>query len=490
MNVDESSTENRLAELEPLARLLQPDVDARRRLDRRALALAQGYYARLDEQPVLESPEAPVPAQRYAEFPERGESPEQVFEALEPILGRSGVKLGSGRLFGFIPGSGMHAAALGDLLAAVTNRYVGASFAAPEAVKLERGLLRWLATELGYPETTGGDLTSGGSIANLTAIAAAREARGIDPGDYQRAPIYCTAQAHHCVDKALRILGLDRCPLRRVAMDDGYRMRPQALRDAIDADRAAGRLPWLIVASAGTTDTGAVDPLAAITEIAHDSVLWLHVDGAYGAAFALCQPGRERLRGLGQADSLIVDPHKGLFTPFGSGVVLVRNPEHLRAAMTERAAYMQDAHSLAGDYTAEPHDMSVELSRHFRGLRLWLPLRLHGVAPFRAALEEKLLLAEYFHRRIGELDGFEAGPAPDLSVVTFRYIPGSGDADAFNRQLVDTIQREGRVFLTSTVLDQRVVLRLAILAQATHREHVDEALATLTETAARLARAL
>ena len=488
--MNESSTEHRLAELETLSRRLQPDADARRRLDRQALALADDYYARLDEQPVLETPDVCVPETRYAAFSEKGETPEQVFQALQPILGRSGVKLGSGRLFGFIPGSGMHAAALGDLLAAVTNRYVGASFAAPEAVKLERGLLRWLASEFGYPESAAGDLTSGGSIANLTAIAAAREAQRIDPRDYERAPIYCTEQAHHCVDKALRILGLDRCPLRRIAMDAGYRMRPDELERAIEADRAAGRLPWLVVASAGTTDTGAVDPLDTIADIARDSGLWLHVDGAYGAAFALCRPGRARLRGLGRADSLIVDPHKGLFTPFGSGVVLVRDPEHLRGAMTERAAYMQDAHSLAGDHTAEPHDVSVELSRHFRGLRLWLPLRLHGVASFRAALEEKLLLAEYFHRRIGELHGFEAGPTPDLSVVTFRYRPASGDADAFNRRLVDTIQREGRVFLTSTVLDNRVILRLAILAQATHREHVDEALATLTETTARLARDL
>ena len=476
----------RLDQLEARSRELQPGAGERERLDRQALALAEGYYARMDEQPVLEAPEASPPPQWYAEFPEQGDSPERVFAELEPILARSGIKLGSGRLFGFIPGSGMHTAALGDLLAAVTNRYVGASFAAPEAVKLEHGLLRWLAAEIGYPDSATGDLTSGGSIANLTAIAAAREAQGIDPRDYERAPIYCTAQAHHCVDKALRILGLDRCPLRRVAMDAGYRMRPEALREAVDADRTAGRLPWLVIASAGTTDTGAVDPLDSIADIARDSGLWLHADGAYGAAFALCRPGRERLHGLARADSLIIDPHKGLFTPFGSGVVLVRNPEHLRAAMTERAAYMQDAHSLAGDHTAEPHDMSVELSRHFRGLRLWLPLRLHGVAPFRAALEEKLLLAEYFHQCIAALDGFEAGPAPDLSVVTFRYLPDSGDADNFNRRLVDTIQREGRVFLTSTVLDGRVVLRLAILAMATHREYVDEALEVLAETAGRV----
>lgn len=217
-----------------------------------------------------------------------------------------------------------------------------------------------------------------------------------------------------------------------------------------------------------------------------DKARTLHVDGAYGAAFRLCAPGRRILTGMERSDSVVLDPHKGLFTPFGSGVVLVREGHRLQAAMTERAPYMEDAHALAPGAGAEPYELSVELSRPFRGLRLWLPLKLYGAAAYRAALEEKLLLARYCHQRLDAMANVEVGPQPDLSVVTFRGFPGHPEQDAMNRRLVDTIQREGRVALSSTVLDGRVTLRMAILSLATHREHVDEALAVLAETIGRL----
>lgn len=478
---------HRLNRLEDAARRLHATPDQVKDLDRRALELVHEYYATLDQVPVLEGVEDGARSYCGGDIGEHAAPESAVFEAMARILGRSGLKLGSGRLFAFIPGSGMHASAVADLMAAATNRYVGASFAAPQAVELERSVIRWLACELGYPETAAGDLTSGGSVANLTAIAVARESQGVAPADYAHAPIYCTRHAHHCIDKALRILGLDHCPVRRVPVDEHYRMDVVALASEIHRDLECGLRPWLVIATAGTTDTGAVDPLESIADVAREHGLWLHVDGAYGAAFRLCAPGRRILTGMERSDSVVLDPHKGLFTPFGSGVVLVREGHRLQAAMTERAPYMEDAHALAPGAGAEPYELSVELSRPSRGLRLWLPLKLYGAAAYRAALEEKLLLARYCHQRLAAMANVEVGPQPDLSVVTFRGFPWHPEQDAMNRRLVDTIQREGRVALSSTVFDGRVTLRMAILSLATHRAHVDEALAVLAETIGRLA---
>jgi glutamate/tyrosine decarboxylase-like PLP-dependent enzyme len=241
-----------------------------------------------------------------------------------------------------------------------------------------------------------------------------------------------------------------------------------------------------VIATAGTTDVGAIDPLGAIADIAGAEGLWLHVDAAYGGAFLLCEEGRRALAGIDRSDSTVIDPHKGLFLPFGSGALLVRSRDRLAAANRYHANYMQDA--FRADVELSPADLSPELSRPFRGLRLWLPLKLYGLAPFRAALEEKLLLARHFHERLSALPGWEVGPPPDLSVVTYRYLPARGDADAFNRRLVEAVQGDGRVFISSTQLDGRFTLRLAVLNVRTHLEQVELALEVLEHHARRLSR--
>jgi aromatic-L-amino-acid decarboxylase len=244
--------------------------------------------------------------------------------------------------------------------------------------------------------------------------------------------------------------------------------------------------PWLVVATAGTTDTGAVDPLGAIADIASAHGLWYHVDGAYGAPFALCPEGKSVLAGMERSDSLVLDPHKGFFLPFGSGVALIRDRQKLFEAHSYEAMYMRDIAPPASPEEVSPADLSPEMSKHFRGLRLWLPLKLFGVAPFRAALEEKMLLARYFHQEIQKIDGFEVGPYPDLSLVTYRYVPGRGDANEFNERLVRSILEDGRVLLTSTVIDGRVTLRAAILGLRTHLDTVDLALEILRRKTAAL----
>jgi aromatic-L-amino-acid decarboxylase len=285
------------------------------------------------------------------------------------------------------------------------------------------------------------------------------------------------------VDKAIRVAGLGECILRFVPIDEKFKIVPTELERQISEDKATGLNPFLVVASAGTTDVGAVDPLAEVGAIAKRNDLWYHIDAAYGGFFILTDEGRQKMQGLELSDSLIIDPHKGLFLPYGLGVVLVRNVDDLKRSFSFNANYMQDA--FAGPDEVSPAEISPELTKHFRGLRLWLPLKLHGIAPFRACLEEKLLLAKYFYREVQKL-GFVSDLEPELSVVTYRYVPKSGDPDEFNKKLLEAVVADGRIFISSTVLNGRYTLRFACLAFRTHLQTVDTFLDVLKENVERL----
>jgi aromatic-L-amino-acid decarboxylase len=268
----------------------------------------------------------------------------------------------------------------------------------------------------------------------------------------------------------LHMAGRVRSPKRLIATDAAYRMSVTALEQALEEDRTNGIRPWLVVASAGTVDTGAIDPLPEIAELCRKYGAWLHVDGAYGGLFALCDEGQAKLRGIDQADSVALDPHKTLFLPYGTGAVVVRDGQQLFDAFSASADYIQPF--TVTDVGPSPSDLSPELTRHFRAMRLWLPLQIAGVAAFRAAQSEKLALARYFHARLSEVEGFDPGPPPDLSVVAFRY----GKSDDFNERLLKHIQQEGEVMLSGTRVDGGFRLRCAILCFRTHIEHVDAAL--------------
>jgi glutamate/tyrosine decarboxylase-like PLP-dependent enzyme len=337
-----------------------------------------------------------------------------------------------------------------------------------------------MARLVGYPEGSGGNHTSGGSIANLIAIVTARDERGIQATEVSRAVVYLSEHVHHCIQKALRIAGMGECVVRYVPLDERYRMMPAALDQMIAEDKAAGLTPWMVIASAGTTDVGAIDPLDEIGRIAGTHDLWYHIDAAYGGFFALVEECRPKLKGMELSDSIVLDPHKGLFLPYGSGAVLVKDKGALVRSHRYTAAYMQDTVAEESLEASSPADMSPELSKHFRGLRLWLPLMLHGVEPFRAALEEKLLLTRYFYEEVQKL-GYEVGPEPELSVATYLYVPETGDANAFNERLVEEIHRDGRIFISSTMLGDRFVLRLAVLAFRTHLETIDLYLEILSQ---------
>lgn len=385
-----------------------------------------------------------------------------------------GINASSGGHIGYIPGGSLYTSALADYLAAVTNEYAGLFYASPGAVIIENEILNWMKSIFGFPEEAAGSLTSGGSIANLIALTAARDQHKIKSDMIPKSVVYLSPQTHHCINKALKIIGLEDVILRYSELDKNSRIDAGKLSEQISKDKTDGLNPFLIIATAGTTATGAVDPLMEIGNIARHNNLWYHIDAAYGGFFILTGQKKEMFRGIEMADSLVTDPHKGLFIPYGSGAVLVRNKEAIIHSHHYTADYMQDA-IRSGSNIYEPADVSPELTRHFRALRIWLPLQIHGLEPFIACLDEKLLLTAYFRSKLQEL-GFKTGPEPDLSISYFWYPSEYADENMFNQKLLELIHKDGNVFFSSTVINKRFVIRMAVLSFRTKLRTIDKAI--------------
>ena len=470
--------------LEREALQLEPGPSRRRKMRNAVVDSAEKFLERLEDLEKLETFTDP-PGRGIGllaePIGEEGMAIDRALALLENEVIRPGGNPASGGHLAYIPGGGLYPAALGDYLAAVSNKYAGLFFTGPGPVRMENMLVHWVADLVGYPQTAAGNIASGGSIASLAAMVTARDARGLKAAEYAKSVVYLTSQAHHCLEKALRLAGLAEAPVRHLPMDENHRMAPAALAAAIAEDRAAGLRPWLVIAAAGTTDTGAIDPLDEIGDIAAKEGCWFHVDAAYGGFFLLTEYGKKHLKGIEKSDSVVLDPHKSLFLPYGSGMVLVKDGHALEVSHSYTGAYMQDA--LQARDELSPCDLSPELTKHFRALRMWLPLKLFGLKPFRAALDEKLLLARYFREKVAQL-GFEVGPPPDLTVVTYRWAPAGVSLEAanlMNQQIVDGVRRDGRVFISSTLLDGRFTLRMVALCFRTHKKHLDLALRVLAE---------
>lgn len=472
-----------LLELERTARILEPNANDREPVRERVIEYSENFLDNIDRLRTYNVTEDKGRGILDSPITEDGIGIDEAISLIKENVDTPGLNPASGGHLAYIPGGGIYYAALGDYLADVFNRYAGVFYASPGAVRLENMLIRWMCDLVGYGPGSHGNLTTSGSLANMIAIVVARDGKNIKSADIPRSVIYLSKQTHHSVAKAINVAGLAECPIRYVQLDEKYKMRADDLAEQIAADKAAGLDPFLVVASAGTTDVGAIDPLVEIGEIAAKHDLWYHIDAAYGGFFILTDEGREKLSGLNLADSLIIDPHKGMFLPYGLGVCLVKNVEHLKRAYAFQASYMQDAFAAPDELS--PAELSPELTKHFRGLRLWLPLKLHGLAPFRACLEEKLLLAKYFHAEVQKL-GFESKIEPELSVVTYRYVPASADANEFNKKLLDAVVADGRVFISSTMLNGEFTLRFACLAFRTHLNTVDTLLEILADSVRRL----
>jgi aromatic-L-amino-acid/L-tryptophan decarboxylase len=406
-------------------------------------------------------------------LPEQGGELAPLLAFLRSAVGKSFNTAGPGYM-AFIPGGGLPTVALADFLALATNRYVGVAQAAPVLAAMESQVIAWLGEMMGYPKSARGILTSGGSLSNLTAIVTAREAQLGE--DFAGGVLYASTETHASVAKAARIAGFPASAVRLLPTDARLRLDRDALVAAVAEDRARGRRPFLVVANAGTTNTGAVDPFGAICDFAARERLWVHADAAYGGFFRLVPP---LLADLSRCDSITLDPHKGLFLPYGTGCLLVRDAGALARAHQSSAAYLRDVAAPPGEVNFT--DLSPELSREFRGLRLWLPLQLHGVAAFREALAEKLALTRLAYERLRP--DFDILDEPQLSVVAFRMRNAD---DARNAELLRRVNARGRVYLSSTILGGRLTLRICVLSFRTHEDRLLDACDALQQEASRL----
>lgn len=397
-----------------------------------------------------------VTALLQTDLPEHGVDPIQALDEVGTVLDHS-LAQARPRYLAYVGSSGLEIGAVADLLAHSYD--VNLAVDARAATRLEDQTARWLADFLGYPATAGW-FTSGGTISNLSALAAARE-RAL-PGTRRhgmsgvRSALYCSAEAHYSVSRAAELLGLGADAVRDIPVDDHTRqMRTPLLRKAIEADLAAGVVPVAVVATAGTTLTGAVDPLDEVADICGQLGVWMHIDGAYGLP-AAATSRRPLFSGLERADSVCVDAHKWLFVPKACSALLVRDPSALASAFSHEEDYMPHEHA-----APNPVDMTLEYSRPLRAIKLWLAFRVHGAEEFRAALEANLAQARLCHDLASDSEEFEVMPLrPSLSVVPIRHVlPGCPDLDAHNAALSEALQRDGRVFVSPASIDGHQWLR-------------------------------
>jgi aromatic-L-amino-acid decarboxylase len=420
------------------------------------------------------------------ELPEEGLG-EDALSGLQDVIRNSRAQ--NGRFFGYVLGSGEPVAATADLLASVLNQNVTAWRSGPAAVAIEKTVVGWLAKAIGCAQLTG-SLTGGGSSANLMGLAMAREAKipANEQGVSARGVVYASEQVHMSIPKSIALLGIGRANLRLISTDESFQMIPEKLDRAIQGDKEAGKTPIAVVATAGTVNTGAIDPLAEIAEIAHRHSTWLHVDGAYGALAAIAVP--EKFSGLELADSLSLDPHKWLYQPLDAGCLLYRDAGAARNAFAHTGEY---ARALTNDPVEgfAFFEESVELSRRFRALKLWLSVRYHGLAAFREAIQRDLAHAQQLAQQIAAHAELELMAPVDLSAVCFRYRgkdqASDNELNQLNAAILKRVIERGRVYISNASLRNRFCLRACVVNHRTTDADIDSVVAEVLQAAMEVA---
>jgi aromatic-L-amino-acid/L-tryptophan decarboxylase len=435
------------------------------------------HLATLPSQPVgAKADPATLRAELSEPAPEHGMEFEAVLDQLERDVFRNTMHVNHPRFFAYVPGPGNFVSAMADALISGYNVFAGTWISGSGPAAVELAVIDWLRTACGFPSGAGGLFVSGGTMANLTALAVARH---VVLGDrLDGATVYFSDQAHSSLEKALRVLGLPPQNARKLACDANYRLPIRDLERAIEQDCAQGKRPFCVIASAGTTNTGAIDPLSELSRLCKDRNLWLHVDGAYGAAAVISDRGRDLLEGLEMADSLSLDPHKWLFQPFEIGCVLVRELTHLRDTFLILPEYLKDTQQYSTEFNFT--DYGLQLTRGFRALKLWMSIKVFGMASFRAAVERGFALAEFTEARLRKMSGWEIVTPAQMGIVCFRY--ESAD-DAAHLQLVQSILKDGFALITSTVLQGRAVLRTCTINPRTTESDIEETLDRLDRLA-------
>jgi glutamate/tyrosine decarboxylase-like PLP-dependent enzyme len=448
--------------------------EAFRKLAREVSDFAADYLSTL---PQLRSYPAGINGQLTKELfsgdvPLEGLGP-SAFGSLRQVFDNS--RPASPRFFGYVFGSGDPIGALGDFAASVLHQNAAAWRSGPAAITIEKTVVRWLAEAVGC-QSFSGSLTLGGSSANLMGLCMAREAKApANQSGARGGVIYCSTEAHMSIAKAAALLGLGHQAVRLIPVDEAFRMRTDDLGRAIGQDVQDGKRPIAVVASAGTTATGSIDPMMDIAGICRQFGLWMHVDGAYGALAALAIP--EKFEGMSSADSLSLDPHKWLYQPTGCGCLLYRDPEAARRAFSHSGEY---ARALSTDPIEgfAFFEESIELSRPFRALKIWLSLRYFGLNAYRESIREDLGLARTLTDAIDTEPELERLAPVALSAVCFRYVGASVDLNALNRSILDKVIRRGRVYISNAMIDDKFALRACVV---NHRSTEEDVRAVVTE---------
>jgi glutamate/tyrosine decarboxylase-like PLP-dependent enzyme len=453
-----------------------------RRIGRLAADAVADYLASLDTLPVA----SPGTAADFAALvdeplPEEGRGIEDGIRFFgERVVPRM-TRVNHPRFHAYIPCPSSFAGAVGAMLAAGTNPFAGTWLGGATLASLELTVLRWIAQLVGYPADAAGILTSGGSTANLVALAAARARAGRDT--LERGRIYVSEEGHASMDKAAAILGYAPEAMRPVPVDGALRMLPDALERRVREDAAAGARPFFACANAGTVNTGSVDPLAAVADVCDRHGLWFHVDGAYGGFAALAERGRRLFAGMERADSLTLDPHKWLYAPMGTGCALVRDEAALRSAFAAHGEYLRDLPPDEVNFL----DRGPELSRPARVVGVWMVVRSAGRRELARQVEADLRLARLAADLLAEDPRLEIVVPPELSVAAFRHAARPGEAEndraARDLRLMDATLRDGTLMLSTTRIRGRSALRMVVMNHRTTEEHVRRSVARIRELA-------
>src|SRR5262245_36834482 len=431
------------------------------------------HIEKLSDKPVMRvSPRVELEARLREPLPEDPTPVDSLLEQLQREVWSNIGNVQHPRFFAFIPSPSNFVSVMADALASGFNPFAGNWLEGSGTSQIELVTIDWLRGMCGLPETTGGLFVSGGSMANLTALATARRAR-LDNRS-ENAVIYFSDQTHNSVEKALRVLGFAREQVRMLPSDGAFRLRAESLRQAVAEDRAGAKQPFCVIANAGTTNTGAIDPLDELADICQRENLWLHVDGAYGAAACLSERGRKLLAGIERADSLSLDPHKWLFQPFEIGCVLARDARLLQKACHTMTGILEDT-KRAEEEEINYYDYGLQLTRGFRALKLWLSLKTFGAAAFREAINRGFEMAEFAESLLRQSGRWRIVAPAAMGIVTFRCdVEGHSEIEIndIHRRMVEMMAEDGFAFANSTTLRGQTVMRLCTINPRTTEDDV------------------
>lgn len=469
---------------------LQLSTDEMRQLGYRVVDQIVEYYQTIADKPVMQLlPRTELEPKLREPLPEQPADVTSLLDQLQRDVWPNIGNVTHPRFFAFIPSPSNFVSVMADALAAGFNPFAGNWLEGSGPAQLELVAIDWLREMCGLPESAGGLFVSGGSMANLTALAAARGARFNHHNE--KAIVYFSDQTHSSLEKALRILGFAREQIRKLPSDDQFRLQMSELRQAVAEDRAAGKLPFCVIANAGTTNTGAIDPLNALADFCAEEHLWLHIDGAYGAAAAMTERGKTLLAGIERADSLSLDPHKWMFQPFEIGCVLLRDARLLKKTFHTMAEYLEDT-KRAEEEEINYYDYGVQLTRGFRALKLWLSLKTFGAAAFRQAIEHGFALAEFAEHLVRQSNAWEVISPATMGIVAFRYLPhgtrSEDEINEINRRIVEAQVKDGFMFANSTTIKGHVVQRFCTINPRTTEDDVRAAIQKLEQLGSDLVR--